>query len=219
MQKPAVAFLVYFATTCLVLTHFVRAQTRRRNPSFACVANYFTLQDFQRQPTVASPDREKSVQLTRDYMFRVVSGSTVVTEIDLPDISSDIEVGWSPDSTQFFISYSNGGAIGGYYAHMYRLNRSTLTESGAPAVVAKRFRAKHWCESRGNNLFFLAWTPDSKVAFLVAEVNPDSDCGKSMGTFRGYAVDAVGTKVLHIFGEEQTQAIEKECRASGKLVL
>jgi hypothetical protein len=72
---------------------------------------------------------------------------------------------------------------------------------------------------RGSNLFFLAWTPDSRVAFFVAEVYPDSDCGESGGTFRGYAVDTVGAKVLRVFGEKQTRAIEKECRASGKLVL
>ncbi|HEV3279643.1 MAG TPA: hypothetical protein VG860_22840 [Terriglobia bacterium] len=146
MRKPVMAFFVFFDITCLALTHFVRAQPQEKNPRFACVSNFFTLRDFEKQPTVVSPDREKSVQLTRDYMFRVVSSSAVVTDINLPDISSDIEVGWSPDSTQFFISYSNGGETGGYVVHMYRLNRSALTEIGAPAVVAKRFRAKNWCE-------------------------------------------------------------------------
>jgi hypothetical protein len=118
MRKPVMAFFVFFDITCLALTHFVRAQPQEKNPRFACVSNFFTLQDFEKQPTVVSPDTEKSVQLTRDYMFRVVPSSAVVTDINLPDISSDIAVGWSPDSTQFFISYSNGGETGGYDVHM-----------------------------------------------------------------------------------------------------
>jgi hypothetical protein len=137
MRKPVMAFFVFFDITCLALTHFVRAQPQEKNPRFACVSNFFTLRDFEKQPTVVSPDREKSVQLTRDYMFRVVSSSAVVTDINLPDISSDIEVGWSPDSTQFFISYSNGGETGGYVVHMYRLNRSALDRNRRACCCGK----------------------------------------------------------------------------------
>ena len=177
------------------------------------------LDDFGNQPAVDSPDGRKSVQLTSDGNFRVFSGRAVIAARGLPDVMSNIEIGWSPDSTQFFVSYSNGGETGGYQVYMYRLNGSALTESTVPDVVAKRFRAKHWCEFRENNLFFPAWTPDSKVAFLVTEVYPTGDCRKEAGTFKGYSVDTASAKVLRVFGEKQTQAIEKKCRVSGALTL
>jgi hypothetical protein len=220
MRKLAILFFACVAIVPLSLTRPALAQREPRNLySFACNSSYFTLKDFENQPTVISPDGEKRVRLTKDGQFIIQLGSTVVAGFGLPEISANIEVGWSPDSRQFFISYSDGGAIGGYRVHMYRLNGKTLAEGNLPALVAERFKAKHWCESRGNNLFFLAWTPNSRIAFLVAEVYPTGDCGEAMGTYRGYAVDTVNAKVLRVFGESRTEAIEKQCRASGKLVL
>jgi hypothetical protein len=196
------------------------AQTAKRSPySFACHSSYFMLEDFAKQSVVTSPDSMKSVQLTSDYKFRVRVGRTVIAEFGLPEISCSIEVGWSPNSTQFFVSYSDAGATGGFHVHLYCLNGNTLHESMVPSLVAGRFKEKHWCETRGNNLFFLGWTPDSKIAFFVAEVYPTSDCGKEMGMYRGYAVNMTNGEIVHAFGEKRTQAIERKCRASGTLVL
>lgn len=177
------------------------------------------LDDFERQPTVPSPDNTKAVQLTKEYKFRITVGKTVLPDFGLPDVSSNVEVGWSPDSSGFFISYSDGGAIGGYHVHLYRVVGNTLKESQAPTTVAKRFKTKHWCESRGNNLFFLDWTPDSKVALFVAEVYPTGDCGKELGVYRGYVVRLQDRKILRTFGEKQTDSMEQKCRASAGLVL
>ena len=177
------------------------------------------LDDFEKQPTIPSPDNRKAVQLTKDGKFRVTVGKTQLSDFDLPDVSCNVEVGWSPDSSEFFISYSDGGAIGGYHVHLYRVVGKTLTKSSVPTTVAEGFKTKHWCECRGNNLFFLDWTPDSKVAFLVAEVYPTSDCGKELGVYRGYAVRLRDGKILRIFGEKRTDSIEKECRTFGRLVL
>ena len=102
-------------------------------------------------------------------------------ELSFPEISSNIEIEWSPDSSQFFIAYSDGGEVGRYYVHLYRILGDKLAESQIPSAVAVRFKAKHWCEARGNNLFFLDWTMDSEVGFFVAEVYPDSDCGQRDG--------------------------------------
>jgi hypothetical protein len=220
MRKLAISSLVCVAITGSSSTRLVLARKQVPNPSsFACNSSLFSLEDFDERTSADSPDGKKSVQLTEDGKFRVVSGSAVVAEFGLPEILSSIEIGWSPDSKQFFVSYSDGGATGGYHVHMYRLNGSTLTESKVPTLVAERFKAKHWCESRGNNLFFLAWTSNSKIAFLVPEVYPTSDCGEELGLYRGYAVDTTSATVLRVFDERQTQAIEKKCRASGRLLL
>jgi hypothetical protein len=53
----------------------------------------------------------------------------------------------------------------------------------------------------------------------VAEVYPTGDCGKELGLFRGYAVNLEDGAVLRVFAENQTESIEKNCRASGRLGL
>jgi hypothetical protein len=196
------------------------AQRIAHNPdSFACRSNHYMLEDFERQPSVPSPDRAKAVRLTKKFTFRITVGNRAISEFALNDVSCNIEIAWSPDSSQFFISYSTGGSIGRYHVRLYRIVESTVRETRVPAAVAARFKTKHWCEARGNNLFFLDWTPDSKVAFFVAEVYPTGDCGPDLGAYRGYAVRLQDGRILRVFGEKQTDSIEKNCRMSGRLVL
>ena len=179
----------------------VLAQSEQRFPgqrlphdpySFACSSAHYMLEDFAKQPRVPSPDLEKAVQLTKEGKVLVTENKTVLGSFSFPDVSSNLEIGWSPDSSQFFISYSDGGVIGAYHVHLYRLLGGKLVESQIPSAVAARFKAKRWCEARGNNLFFLDWTMDSEVGFFVAEVHPDSDCGNEMGRFKGYAANPSG---------------------------
>jgi len=220
MQQKFVFGPYWLLMAVALISHCLLAQSVGHDPySFGCRSSHYMLDDFEKQPTVSSPDNMKSVQLTKDGKFRVAVGKTILSDFGLPDVSCNVEVGWSPDSSQFFISYSDGGAIGGYHVYLYRIVGRTLEKNPVPTAVAERFKTKHWCESRGNNLFFLDWTPDSKIAFLVAEVYPTGDCGRELGTYRGYAVRLRDGKIVRMFSEKQTDSIEKECRASGRLVL
>jgi hypothetical protein len=176
------------------------------------------LEDFEKLPTIPSPDKTKSVQLTKDYKFQVSNNGAVISTFELPDISCNVEVDWSPDSSQFFISYSSGGAIGRYHVYLYRVTGNEMKASRLPTQIAELFKQKHWCEARGNNLWFLGWTPDSKTGFFVAGVYPTGDC-EELGLFRGYAANLKDGTVLRVFTEKQTESIEKNCYASGRLVL
>jgi hypothetical protein len=160
--------LIYFGVGVVggIATNFAWATTRHDPYSFACNSAHYMLGDFAKQPSVPSPDGKKAVRLTKEYKFRVVANDAVLGSLSFPEISSNIEIGWSPDSSQFFISYSDGGEVGRYYVHLYRILGDKLAESQIPRAVAARFKAKHWCETRGTNLFFLDWAPDSKVGFL-----------------------------------------------------
>lgn len=202
------------------LPHYLMAQRATHDSySFACTSRHYLLGDFEKQPTIFSPDKTKAVQLTKEYKFRVKVANSVISEIKINDVSANVEIGWSPDSSQFFISYSDGGAVGRYRVRLFRLIGQTLTESQVPSTVAERFKTRYWCASRGNNLFYLDWTLDSKVGFFVAEVYPTGDCGKDLGVYRGYEVSLENRKILRVFSEKETDSIEKECRASGRLVL
>jgi hypothetical protein len=177
------------------------------------------LDDFAKQPRVLSPDKQKAIQLTSDFKIQVKANKAVLSELSFPDISTNVEIGWSPDSSQFFISYSDGGAVGGYHVHLYKVVGATVSENRIPVAVEQRFKAKHWCEARGNNLFFLNWTTDSAIAFFVAEVYPTGDCGEENGLYRGYAVRVADGEFVGVYEEKRTDSLEKSCRATGLLRL
>jgi hypothetical protein len=204
----------------LVLPPCVLGSGKPHDPdSFACTSRHFMLDDFANHPEVLSPDKQKAIQLTSNFKFQVRADKAVLSELSLPDISANVEIGWSPDSSQFFISYSDGGAVGAYHVHLYKVVGRNVSENRIPVGVEQRFKAKHWCESRGNNLFFLDWTPDSAVAFFVAEVYPTGDCGKENGLYRGYAVRVEDGELVGVYKEKQTSSLEKSCRATGLLRL
>ncbi len=128
----------FFSVQCcallltVLLPHFLRGQRATHDPdSFACSSRNFMLQDFKKQPVVSSPDKTRAIQLTKDFKFRIKVANAVISEVDIEDISADIEIGWSPDSSHFFISYSSGGAVGRYHVRLFRLTGQTLTNTGA----------------------------------------------------------------------------------------
>lgn len=191
------------------------------NPqAFACNSQTFELLSFKFQLAVISPNGKLQIRLGKKGDFRVLAGRRQIANLpSYRDISCCIEVGWSPDSTQFFIMYSDGGGIGNYHVHIFRIAGNRVVESPTPRVVAATFRSHHYCIPRGNNLFLLDWTANSRDVFFVGEVYPTSDCGSQMGFYTGFLANANSGKILRRFGEKETSAIEKSCRASGKLVL
>lgn len=174
-----------------------------------------------KHPDVRSPNGKPEIHLTKKFALRVLSRGKLIETLYYDDMSCCIEVGWSPDSKQFFIMYGDGGAVGGFHVHLFRIVDNRVLTSPATRAVLKRFQRHHFCMPGvvGNNLFILDWTPNSRAVFLVAEVYPDTFCGKQMGSYEGFLADAVSGKILRRFGEKETSAIEKSCRASGTLVL
>jgi hypothetical protein len=182
---------------------------------YACSGNNFMEEDAgQPRTTVLSPDGRKRIAMIRPKVFTVTIDGRIVRTLRYPAINAGIETGWSPDSTQFFVMYSAGGAIGDYHVHLFRISRGKVVEAPAPRTVATDFRKKHSCASRTNNLLFLGWTADSAQALLVAEVYPTGDCEEA-GLFRGYLVDTRAAIIRDRFGEKRTERIKQACRVSG----
>jgi hypothetical protein len=195
----------------------VDAQGRQNPVGFACHSRYFAVMSYTKHPDVVSPDDKSGIHLTKDFSFRVMSGGKEITTLSYGDMSCCLEVGWSPDSSQFFIMYSDGGAMGGFHTHIFRISGGRISESPVTRVVADRFQSLHYSTTPGINLYFLDWTPDSRDVFLIAEVPPESYYGKNMGFYTGFLADASSGEILRRFGEKETAAIEKNCRAAGSL--
>jgi len=193
------------------------AQGRQGPVGFACHSRYFAVMSYPEHPDVVSPDDKSAIHLTKEFSFRVISGGKEIATLSYGDMSCCLEVGWSPDSRQFFITYSDGGATGGFHTHIFRISGSRIAESPVTRVVADRFQSFHYSNTPGINLYFLDWTPDSRNVFLVGEVPPESYYGKNMGVYAGFLANPSSGEILRRFGEKETTAIEKSCRATGSI--
>ncbi len=215
-RKMLPIFLTAILFTSL-LSKVLSAQTLPTDANaYAVSSRTFDLADFGRPSAkVYSPDGKRSIRLAQDGRFEVLDGVFPVTSISVKELSSNIEVGWSPDSTQFFISWSNGGAIGAFVSRVFRIESGKVTELNAPQVACDAFKIKHFCPQRGmNNEYVLGWSADSKNLFLVLEVYPTSDC-KEPSLFRGYLMDAGSGIILRMFSERETNLIKYASRRAG----
>lgn len=194
------------------------AGTRKKHvaDTFACIADKFTLSSFETGSASVSPDGKSRLELRPDYSVHLLSyGNEVV--FDGCGFTASLEVAWSSDSKRLSMQCGHN-AYNDFTVAIITLQGDKSRESDLPSRVLKDFTALHSCPERGeNNLFFLAWTQDSRKAFLVSEVSPTGDCGKEAGRFAGYLVDVESGQVLKRFGEKETTLIENKCRASGVL--
>ena len=216
-----ISCVIFLFLALLYLPLFLSAHQPQTSPnSYAVSSRTFDLDDFGKpKARVFSPDGAKSIRMTKGGKFAVFQGSHSVTEISAEDLSGNIEIGWSPDSTQFFIRWSNGGAIGIFRLRIFQFEHGTVTELSAPQSAYAHFKNKHFCPERGmNNEFALGWTQDSKQLFLVLEVYSTGDCAEA-SLFRGYLLNASTGKIQKVFGERATDVIKKNSRQAGFVVL
>ncbi|HWS18028.1 MAG TPA: hypothetical protein VN223_08430 [Candidatus Elarobacter sp.] len=198
----------------LLLSFPLFAQSHDEN-MYACKGKTFMEETESDQATVLSPDGRNRIAMLRPKVFTIFLNDRSLRTVRYPAISASIEMGWSSDSTQFFITYSAAGAIGEYHTHLFQIVNGKVKESRVAQTVAAHFRQKHFCAARPmNNLSFLGWTADSRQAILVAEVYPTGDCRQG-ALFRGYVVDTRKQSVLKILREEQTESIKQACYKSG----
>jgi hypothetical protein len=191
-------------------------QTDFHEISFPCQAQTFFIQDAGKAvANVRSPDGQKRVVLDDASTFTVVAHGRVLKALKYYEMNSNIYVGWSPDSSQFFIMYSDGD----WHVHIFTLDDDRIQELALPKSALDDFQKNHSCATRDNSVLFLSWTEDSQKLFLVTEVHPTSDCAAEAGRFQGYLMQVRTGEILHRFNEKETTEIEKQCQATKKLKL
>jgi hypothetical protein len=107
------------------------------------------------------------------------------------------EVGWSPTSNLFFVTYSDGGAVGTYHVSAYRFSEGSLIKIDPTPAVRRDFQKRYpKCFSPEEpNIAGIAWSADSTKLLVAAEVLPHANCD-DMGTFALYAVTIPDGKVI-----------------------
>lgn len=74
-----------------------------------------------------SPDRQKLVEVIGNGVKIRVGGRTFVTDIN-NEAKHDAELGWSPDSTKFFVNWTESGELGPWHMQVYSVDGSGIHE-------------------------------------------------------------------------------------------
>lgn len=107
------------------------------------------------------------------------------------------EIGWSPMSSLFFVTYSDGGAVGTYHVSVYRISAGRMKKIDLTGAVRRDFK-RHYpkCDSPEEpNIAGVAWSQDSTKLLVAAEVLPHSNCD-NMGTFSLYTVAVSNGRII-----------------------
>jgi hypothetical protein len=112
------------------------------------------------------------------------------------------EFQWSPDSQAFFVTFSDGGAVGTYKTLVVSPFAQSVQITDPTAAVEKEFLAHYpkCFDPETPNLAAVSWQGDSTRLLLAAQVLPHSNC-EMMGTFSLYEIEAPSGKIQKKFGQ------------------
>lgn len=93
-----------------------------------------------------SPDHRKLVDVTGEGVTIRIAGKTFPTDIN-NEIKHDAELGWAPDSTKFFITWTETGELGPWHMQVYGVDESGTHEFPKVEEPARKDferRVRHW---------------------------------------------------------------------------
>jgi hypothetical protein len=151
--------------------------------------------------TISSPDGEKAILVrppkvpdsdeTHDVVIRA-HGREHPTDLGA---LVNAEVAWSPDSSAFFVTYSDAGNVGTYHVKVFRLTASGLDVT-EPIPDGRALFAPSCTEPESPNVGAVRWSGrDSRRLLVALEVPPHSSCA-DMGTFRVLEIELPGGRVV-----------------------
>jgi len=165
-----------------------------------------------------SPDRQKLVEVIENDVTIRVGGRTFHTDIN-NETKHDAELSWSPDSTKFFITWTESGELGPWHVQVYGVDRSGIhefpkVEEPARKDFERRVRlwpidpdldtlelrtfwdADEYCEPY--HVIGGRWLNGSEELLISVLIRNTSDC-RYMSEFNVYRVNAATGKVLQRF--------------------
>lgn len=80
-----------------------------------------------RRASFYSPDHKKLVEIVGNEVFISLNGNRFKTDIN-NETKHDAELGWAPDSTKFFVTWSETGELGRWHTQVYRVDSSGVHE-------------------------------------------------------------------------------------------
>jgi hypothetical protein len=133
----------------------------------------------------------------------------VLLTTPLKDLSASVSVVWSQKNDWFAVTWSDGGAVGGFHTRVFHIAGDEVRETRAVDRAFQDFRSRHSCKARGENVQAYRWDEANEALVLVMSVYPASDCGKEMGHTEAYFVQPADGGILHHVDLAQLKAYMK----------
>jgi hypothetical protein len=172
----------------------------------------------RRRMSFYSPDRKKLIEVVGPRVSLRIGGQTFNTDIDNLT-KHDAELSWSPDSTKYFVTWTETGELGPWHMQVYGVDESGVHEFpkvGEPARRDFEQRVRRmpidpeldtpelrtfwdragYCEPY--HVIGGRWLNGSKEILLSVLIRNTSDC-RYMSEFNVYRVDAVTGEILQRF--------------------
>ncbi len=175
-----------------------------------------------RRLDLPSPDGKKIIQVSGFHVRLDVNGKRYWTPFGN---MHDAEVGWAPDSTRLFVTWSESGELGPWHTEVYDVTEAGLVEiSGVTrhvrADLIRRMKSAplpKWVatpEGRamwtsldycGDDIVGSQWLNGSGEILVAALAGPDSGC-KYMGDFVVYRIEVTTGKILQTYSAKDAQS-------------
>src|SRR6266567_1539035 len=195
-----------------------RYAVARGDWSAATVSVFNTWSAFDDNPgrhlSIYSPDRQKIIEVVgADVTLRIGSRSF---ETDINNLTKhDAELGWAPDSTKFFVTWTENGDLGPWRTQVYGVDESGLHEFPKVEEPARKDfeqRVRQWpADPAVNSVFWdideycepyhvigARWLNGSQEILLSVLIRNTGDC-KYMSEFNVYRVNAITGEILERF--------------------
>jgi len=177
-----------------------------------------------------SPDRKKLIEVVGAEVSLRMGGRTLNTDIN-SFTKHDAELSWAPDSTKYFVTWTETGELGPWHMQVYGVDGSGVHEFPMVAEPARKdfeqrvrqlpidpeldtpelrsvWDGDEYCEPY--HVIGGRWLNGSKEILLSVLIRNTSDC-KYMSEFNVYRVDAATGQILQRF-----TAAEAHKRFGGK---
>jgi hypothetical protein len=117
------------------------------------------------------------------------------------------EIGWSPASDHFFLSYSDGGNVGTYHLAVYGLAEGKLAHIPLTQLVRQDFLNGYpkCFEPEEPNIMGIAWSHDATRLLVAAQVLPHTNCD-NMGTFKLYELAVPSGAIIRRFSQAEAKS-------------
>ena len=138
----------------------------------------------------------------------------------------DAELGWAPDSTRLFVTWSESGELGAWHTQVYDVTEAGLVE--IPGVTRhvrhdlivrmKKAPIPRWVGTRKERAMWRTldycaddvvgsqWLNGSSEILVAGLAGPDSGC-KYMGDFTVYRIEVVTGRILETYSPKDAHRI------------
>jgi len=154
-----------------------------------------------------SPDGEIKVQIKREPITDDINPALVIAQGQHGRLDArigfglDTEVLWSPDSKAFTVTGSESGANSQYQTAVFYLLEGRLQAVELTPLVTQAFGHPVKCGwPEPPNVGAVRWLVPSKRLLVAAEIIHHSNCD-SFGTFKAYAVDLSGPRIVKAYNQ------------------